>query len=68
MERTGREQNKIDTIEKYLKENMMFRDYSSSNDDGVNWTGKVLELDLSQVKPSVSGPKRPHDHIILKNL
>lgn len=46
----------------------MFRDYSSSNNDGVNWTGNILELDLSEVRPSVSGPKRPHDHIALKNL
>lgn len=46
----------------------MFRDYGSSNNDGVNWTGDVLELDLSDVRPSVSGPKRPHDHIHLLNL
>lgn len=47
---------------------MLFRDYKMSNNDAVNWTGKSLELDLSEVKPGVSGPKRPHDHIILKSL
>lgn len=47
---------------------MLFRNYEKSNNDGINWTGKILELDLSEVKPSVSGPKRPHDHIYLKNL
>lgn len=47
---------------------MLFRNYEKSNNDGVNWTGNILELDLSEVRPSVSGPKRPHDHIHLKNL
>ncbi len=29
---------------------------------------EVVELDLSTVKPAVSGPKRPHDHIDLPSL
>jgi aconitate hydratase len=29
---------------------------------------EVVELDLATVKPAVSGPKRPHDHIDLPNL
>src|SRR5688572_9909533 len=29
---------------------------------------EVVELDLSTVKPAVSGPKRPHDHIELPGL
>lgn len=39
----------------------MFRDYKNSNDDGVAWTGDVLELRLEDIEPCVSGPKRPHD-------
>lgn len=47
--------------EKYLKENNMFRDYKNSNNDGVEWTGEILELRLEDIEPCVSGPKRPHD-------
>lgn len=68
MIRTGRDQNRVNLMEKYLKENNLFRNYSTSNDDGVQWTGKILELDLSTVEPCVSGPKRPHDQVPLKNL
>lgn len=68
LERTGRKKENIDVIEKYLKENDMFRNYHTSNNDKVQWSGKVMELDLGTVEPSVSGPKRPHDHILLKNL
>ena len=28
----------------------------------------VLELDLSIVRPCVSGPKRPHDYVALHNM
>lgn len=27
-----------------------------------------MELDLNTVEPSLSGPKRPHDHVLLKNM
>jgi aconitate hydratase len=27
-----------------------------------------MELDLSTVKPSVSGPKRPHDRVEVDNM
>lgn len=46
----------------------MFRDYKTSNNDGVNWTGESLSLSLNDVQPCVSGPKRPHDKIPLVNL
>lgn len=55
-------------IRHYLKENMMFRDYKTSNDDGVEFTGEVLELRLEDVEACVSGPKRPHDQVLVKNL
>ncbi len=49
LNRTGRKKENIDIIEKYLKENEMFRNYSQSNNDGVKWTGDVMELDLGSV-------------------
>lgn len=36
-------------MEKYLKNNMLFRDYKTSNDDGIKFTGEILDLDLSKV-------------------
>lgn len=27
-----------------------------------------MELDLGSVKPSLAGPKRPHDHILLEDM
>lgn len=61
MRRTGRTENHIKVTEQYLKENSMFRNYKNSNDDGVVFTGDLLELRLEDVEPCVSGPKRPHD-------
>lgn len=46
----------------------MFRDFKNSDNDGIKWTGDILELNLSSVEPSLAGPKRPHDHVPLKNL
>lgn len=29
----------------------------------IKFTGESLELDLSKVEASISGPKRPHDRV-----
>ena len=68
MRRTGRNEQHIKVTEQYLKENSMFRNYKNSNDDGVQWTGNILELKLEDVEPCVSGPKRPHDQVLLRNM
>lgn len=66
LSRTGRDQNNINLMEQYLKNNALFRDYKNSNDDGIAFSGKVLELRLDEVEPCVSGPKRPHDQVLLR--
>ena len=61
---TGREQATIDLVERYAKEQGMFRT------DGMpapEFTEK-LELDLSTVEPSVAGPRRPQDRVALPNV
>ncbi len=68
MKRTGRSERHLEMTKKYLQQNNMYRDYANSNDDGIQWTGDSLHLNLSDVEPCVSGPKRPHDQILLKNL
>lgn len=62
MKLTGRSQNQIDIIHNYMSNNSMF---ANSNKDPHY--GEVLELDLSTVVPSISGPKRPQDRVPLSN-
>ncbi|MGA1862190.1 aconitate hydratase AcnA [Deferribacter thermophilus] len=47
----------------YTKENLLF----AENWDGINYTD-ILEFNLSNVKPVVAGPSRPHDKIFLTDL
>jgi aconitate hydratase len=64
MRRTGRTEAEIELVERYNKEQGLFRTDNTA-DPSFNDT---LELDLSTVEPSVSGPLRPQDRILLKNL
>lgn len=57
---TGREKKLTDTVEEYLKRNLLWRE----NEDKIKYT-EVLELNLNTVEPSVAGPKRPQDKITL---
>ena len=43
----------------------LFKDYTN---DADLYYSSILELDLSKVEPCVSGPKRPHDYVGLKQL
>ncbi|WP_274311769.1 aconitate hydratase AcnA [Staphylococcus hyicus] len=60
---TGRSDEQIETVDKYLKENHMFFDASAE----PNYTD-VVDLDLSTVEASLSGPKRPQDLIFLSDM
>jgi len=61
---TGRTAAEVELVEKYYKEQGLFR-----TDDGPTPTfTKVLKLDLSTVEPSLAGPKRPQDRVALKNV
>ncbi|MDC0232029.1 aconitate hydratase AcnA [Pelagibacteraceae bacterium] len=55
---SGRDQHTISLVEKYSKEQGLWVD------DNISFT-KILELDLSKVFPSISGPKRPQDKVLL---
>ena len=61
---TNRDDELIDLVERYAKEQTMFR-----VDDGPEpkFT-EDLELDLTQVEPSVAGPRRPQDRVALPNV
>ncbi|WP_054301225.1 aconitate hydratase AcnA [Gemmobacter sp. LW-1] len=57
---TGREESRIALVEAYAKENGMWRgpDY-----DPVYTS--TLHLDMSEIVPAISGPKRPQDYVPL---
>jgi aconitate hydratase len=63
MHLTGREEARIALAETYAKAQGMWRD--SSTPDPV--FTDTLELDLSTVQPSIAGPKRPQDRVLLKD-
>lgn len=58
----GKDGENIEMVEQYLKSQGLFRQYDGSQPDPV-YTGEVMELDLSDIVPSVAGPKRPHDRV-----
>jgi aconitate hydratase len=64
---SGRDESKVQTIEKYLREQGLFVKYDGSQADPV-YSGEVIELDLSSVQPSLAGPKRPHDRVNLADM
>jgi len=60
MRLTGRDESLVQTVEQYSKLQGLWRDDKRE----VSYS-QVLELDLSTVEPSLSGPKRPQDRIAL---
>ncbi|CAI8588539.1 unnamed protein product [Vicia faba] len=63
---TGRSDETVAMIESYLRANKMFVDYSEPQVERVY--SSYLELNLEDVEPCVSGPKRPHDRVTLKEM
>ncbi|WAH35926.1 aconitate hydratase AcnA [Alicyclobacillus dauci] len=61
---TGRDEDLIALVEKYTKEQGLFR-----TDETVDpvYTD-TLELNLASVEPSMAGPKRPQDRILLSEM
>ncbi|MGE7931548.1 aconitate hydratase AcnA [Viridibacillus arvi] len=63
MRLTGRDEEHIQVVEKYLKENNMFFDPELE----PVYTD-VVEINLAEIEPNLSGPKRPQDLIPLSNM
>lgn len=66
LRQTGRSDEKLKTIEEYLRASGLFVDYNKPNDK-IKFTD-VLELDLGTVVPCLAGPKRPQDRIPLTGM
>jgi aconitate hydratase A / 2-methylisocitrate dehydratase len=61
LEISGRDQRQIKLIEAYAKAQGMWR----LEDQPEPQFSDLLELDMSTVEPSIAGPKRPQDRILL---
>ena len=61
MEKTNRSKDHIAMVEAYAKENLLWR----NPEDKIDYH-KEVELDLGTIEPTISGPKRPQDKILLK--
>jgi aconitate hydratase len=64
LQRTGRTPDEVDLVERYYKEQGMFRTADSPE---PNFTS-TLELDMGTVEASMAGPKRPQDRILLSQM
>ncbi|OVA03373.1 Aconitase A/isopropylmalate dehydratase small subunit [Macleaya cordata] len=63
---TGRSDETVAMVESYLRANKMFVDYNEPQQEKLY--SSYLQLDLADVEPCVSGPKRPHDRVPLKEM
>ena len=61
---TGRDEKKIGMIENYCKSQHLWHDENSKK---IKYADN-LKIDLSKIEACVSGPKRPQDRIILRDI
>ncbi len=61
---TGRAPSRIQLVEKYAKAQGMFR--TSQSPDPI-FTSK-LSLKLEDIRPSLAGPKRPQDRVLMEDI
>ena len=64
LRKTGRTPAEAELVERYTKEQGLFR--TASSPDPI--FSDTLELDLGTVEPSLAGPKRPHDRVPLSQM
>ncbi len=64
MRLTGRSEEQIGRVEQYCKLNGLWYDPSTPDPEFTS----TLELDMSTVLPSMAGPKRPQDRVLVSEL
>ena len=64
LRRTGRPADAVELVERYTKEQGLFRTDATLDPVFTD----TLELDLNDVVPSLAGPKRPQDRIALDGM
>lgn len=61
---SGRDEKQVSLVEAYFREQGLFHDSETPTPE----YSSGLELDLSTVQPSVAGPKRPQDRVLLSDV
>jgi aconitate hydratase len=64
LRQTGRSEEEVRRVERYTKEQGIFRTDQSPDPE----YSETLELDLAAVTPSLAGPKRPQDRVPLSAM
>jgi len=63
MRKSNRSEEQVKLVEDYCKANMLWR----TGAEAITYTD-IVELDLAAIEPTVAGPKRPQDKILLKDF
>ncbi|RJS95085.1 aconitate hydratase AcnA [Salinisphaera sp. Q1T1-3] len=64
MELTGRDAEQLELTREYAKAQGLWREPGQADAEYTD----TLELDLSTVQPSLAGPKRPQDRVLLSDM
>ena len=64
LRQTGRSEEEVQRVERYTKEQGLFRTDQTPEPD----YSETLELNLENVAPSLAGPKRPQDRVPLRAM
>ncbi|KAK2198112.1 bifunctional Aconitase-Iron-responsive element-binding protein 2/Aconitase family [Babesia duncani] len=63
--KTGRPKERVALINQYCRENLLHVAACDAKEIRYN---SMVKLDLSTLEPSIAGPKRPQDNILVKNV
>ena len=64
LRQTGRLEDEVEAVERYAKANGLFHEVGTPDPEFAD----TLTLDLATVQPSLAGPKRPQDRILLSDM
>ncbi|MGH7723650.1 MAG: aconitate hydratase AcnA [Candidatus Dormibacteria bacterium] len=64
LRQTGRDEQHIELVERYCREQGLFR----TDDSETPSFSEMLELDLASIVPSLAGPRRPQDRVALPGV
>ena len=61
---TGRSDRRVALVEAYARHQGLYRESGQSDNARYN---ELLELNLAEIEPSIAGPKRPQDRLLLRD-
>ena len=61
---TGRSDRRVALVEAYARHQGLYREPGQSGNARYN---ELLELNLAEIEPSIAGPKRPQDRLLLRD-